>query len=327
MQRSANLDWIRVIGIFLVITVHTWSLANVRALDHPVLHQLYHAFIGCGVPLFLLISGALQLNTEVRSLQTFYGKRYKRLLIPFLFWASVVYVLSAFMGKYVGIDSVKDGVVDYFPYLLENKVNMAYWYIPLMVVLYALTPFLQKALMGCSFKEFKYMLVVWLLLLGLRDIYPSMYLFHFSSDLLFYLGLYISGFFIYNRMQASVNRTQLFCCVVVFFVSFALFMFNAPALVVWRSLMCLSAFSVLLYFRLPSSHVVQKISLYSYAIYLFHMIFIRPLYTLVHFDGSVAPLWQCCLWPLFASVIVLIICYIVCYLGSKLPFHKWLGIN
>jgi membrane-bound acyltransferase YfiQ involved in biofilm formation len=80
--------------------------------------------------------------------------------------------------------------------------------------------------------------------------------------------------------------------------------------------------------NLPHFQMVQNVSRYSYAIYLFHMVFIPPLYVVTHFDGGKAALWQCCLWPVLTSVVVLLMGYFVCWLLCKcFSKHQWLGIN
>ena len=43
-HRNSNLDWIRCVAILLVITVHTWSLANVSEGAYPLLNGIYDAF-------------------------------------------------------------------------------------------------------------------------------------------------------------------------------------------------------------------------------------------------------------------------------------------
>ena len=325
-HRNTNLDWIRTLAIFLVITVHTWSLAKVS--DFPLLQNLYQAFIGCGVPLFLMISGALNLSGSVHSFADFYGKRFKRLLIPFLIWAFVVYIISALFGKYADISSPEDAIKSFIPYLLENKINMAYWYIPLMVILYAFTPFLQKALLGCSHKVLWNALGVWLLLLTLRNIYPAVYLLRYTSELLFYAGLYVAGFVIYNQPKERIKSHQQYIYGVILSLALLMLFIDATAPTLWRALTCLSAFALLLKCRLPKNKVIQNISLYSYAIYLFHMVFIQPLYTLFYFNGTTAPLWKCSILPLLTSVVVLTICYGVRYAIRELfKGYKWLGIN
>lgn len=327
-HRNSNLDWVRCVAIFLVITVHTWSLAHVNEEVHPLLHRIYDAFVGCGVPLFLMISGGLQLASEPHSLPVFYSRRFKRLLIPFLFWATLIYVISACIGKYDEVQSLKDGLIHYLPFLLENKINMAYWYVPLMFLLYAVTPFLQKALQGCSRSTRVWLMGVWLCVIALRNVYPEMYVLRYTSELIVYMGFYVVGFFLCNPIdKKQLSSMKMWVGMCLFVVALGLFVVGVvPTL--WRAIMCITIVVVLLNIRLPKVQMVQNVSQYSYAIYLFHMLFIPPFYALTHFDGSNSTLLQCCLWPLLTSVVVLLTGYLICWLLCKcFSKHKWLGIN
>jgi len=143
-MRDHRLDYIRTLAILMVITLHTWSLAKVCAF--PLLNGVYHAFEDCGVPLFLMISGALCLSAPIESISSFYRKRLWRVLLPFLIWSAVVYVLSALLHKYDEIQTWQDALRCYVPYLLTNRINYAHWFVPLILVLYLLTPLLKPAL-------------------------------------------------------------------------------------------------------------------------------------------------------------------------------------
>ena len=206
--RNALIDWLRALAILMVITVHTWSLARVDAEIHPVLATIYGMFCRWGVPLFVMISGALQLSAPIQSIGTFYKKRYTRILIPFLIWSMVVYVLSIFAGKYDAIHSISQALQYYIPYMLTNRINEAYWFIGLIVALYAITPFLQRALQSCSRKELIGICICWLGYIIARHFYPSLYILQYTSRLTFFLGYYILGYLLYRELGAHVQMKE-----------------------------------------------------------------------------------------------------------------------
>ena len=160
--RNVLIDYLRALAIFMVITVHTWSLAHIDTNAYPVLAMIYRYFYQCGVPLFVLISGALQLSAPIQDLGTFYRKRYTRILIPFVIWSLIVYVLSFIAGKYEDIHTIGELALSYIPYMLTNRINEAYWFIGLIVALYAITPFIQRTLQACSRKELLILCACWL---------------------------------------------------------------------------------------------------------------------------------------------------------------------
>lgn len=325
-ERDNRLDIIRSMAILLVITVHTWSLAGVDAGCHPMLNSVYDALVGCGVPLFLMISGALSLG-KVSPMREFYRKRYARLLIPFLIWSAVVYVLSAVTGKYDEVNGIADMLRLYVPYLLTNRINFAYWFVPLMALLYALTPLLQRMLQSCTQREVGGMLLVGLVLLTLRNLWPDLFLLRYTSSLLYYLWMYLAGYYLYRYdLSISIRPLPFVLCL----LSFALYATGVPAANLWRCLLCACLFILLLKFPSGSALIgkaSRSISDSSYAIYLFHMVLIRPLYQAIGFSGATAPIWQCILLPFLTAIGVWLICAAVCHLCKQIfPYYRFLGI-
>lgn len=206
--RSAFIDWLRALAILMVITVHTWSLAHIDAEAFPVLAAVYHLFYRWGVPLFVMLSGALQLSSPQGSLRTFYTKRFKRILIPFLIWSTMVYALSCMVGKYADIHSVGQALLSFIPYMLTNRINEAYWFIALIVVLYAITPFLQRALQPCSRKQLIGLCACWLCYVALKQFFPSFYLLQYTSKLTYYLGYYVLGYLLYREWGAQCSVSE-----------------------------------------------------------------------------------------------------------------------
>ena len=204
-ERAVILDVLRALAILMVVTVHTWSLAHIDAEAHPILNVVYALFYRCGVPLFVMISGALQLSAPIRPLGDFYKHRYLRILIPFLIWSIVIYVLSCMAGKYPDIHSLRDGVLCYIPYMLTNRINEAYWFIGLIVALYAVTPFLQRALQACSRKELMIIIACWFVYVISRRFYPSLYLLEYTSRLTYFLGFYVLGYLLYREFGAHLK--------------------------------------------------------------------------------------------------------------------------
>jgi len=197
--RNTVLDWLRALAILMVVTVHTWSLSHIDSTAYPVLALCYKLFYRCGVPLFVMISGALQLSTPVSSIRLYYRKRYIRILVPFIFWSIIVYALSCIASKYAEVHSIQDALTHYLPYLLTNRINEAYWFMGLIIVLYGLTPFLQRALAPCSRKGLILICLTWLCFLVAKAYFPSLYLLQYTSRLTHFLGFYILGYLLYRE--------------------------------------------------------------------------------------------------------------------------------
>lgn len=153
------MDWIRSLALLMIITVHTWSLGRVQG--YPLISGIYHAFSYCGVPLFIMVSGALILNRPVNSFRTFYSRRLARILIPFFLWSTLIYGLSAWLGKYDDVHSVTEALRAYPSRLMENRINEAYWFVQMILLLYLLTPMLRWTLERLNKRATTWILIAW----------------------------------------------------------------------------------------------------------------------------------------------------------------------
>ena len=207
-KRNTLLDWLRALAILMVVTVHTWSLSHIDSTAYPVLALCYKLFYRCGVPLFVMISGALQLPSSILPIGVFYKKRFTRILVPFLIWSIVIYTLSCIVGKYEDIHSWQDAIRNYIPFLLTNRINEAYWFMGLIIALYAITPFLQRAFQTCSKQTLIGIIVCWLIYIVAQRFYPELYLLQYSSRLTYFLGFYILGFLLRRGWGGGLRSTQ-----------------------------------------------------------------------------------------------------------------------
>ena len=93
-QRIVYFDYLRIIAIFAVVVLHfaaqNWDNIDVSSFEWQVFN-LYDAVAAWGVPVFVMISGALFLGKEL-TLKKLYGKYILRIVTAFFFW-SVLYAL------------------------------------------------------------------------------------------------------------------------------------------------------------------------------------------------------------------------------------------
>jgi len=89
-SRYLWVDFVRNISILLVIFVHTSAMVvqrwgEVSPADWNA-GNVYNVIARSCVPILFLISGALLLPRK-ESLGAFYGKRFQKVVSPFLFWS------------------------------------------------------------------------------------------------------------------------------------------------------------------------------------------------------------------------------------------------
>ena len=87
-------DFLRAIGIIAVIMCHVNFFFGDYSAGLPLIfHSLFHGFGLIGVPIFLMLTGALLLNKNDEP-SIFLKKRFSRIMIPFIFWIIIIMAIG-----------------------------------------------------------------------------------------------------------------------------------------------------------------------------------------------------------------------------------------
>ena len=327
-HRIVSLDLIRTVAILLVIMQHAWSGMQFDEPGTGAWSCAYHALVVMGVPLFFMLSGALLLDSQVMGIGHFLSKRFKRLLLPFFLWGTVVYIIAVAMHKYPDVATPMEALRSYIPYMLEGKVNASHWYIYVLIGLYLLTPFLQRALATPHGKQLAgYGVVLWVIWMLLRSYYPAFASMHYygASGFMylgfFLLGYYVVKFFTDNRLCRRVGLMG-------FLVAYPL---NVWCISIGASTTLIHAVAVVCLFLLVKSlavphrmaSFVTSSGRYTYVIYFVHVLVVS-LFCAMDIWGW-CPLW---LQPLVITLPTYAISYVCAYLLDRLRFvpNAWVGI-
>lgn len=157
-------DLIRCVAIVLIIVVHTsgfpYQFYNANITDMDILNwfttNVYDAVGMVGVPLFVMLSGALLLTPEKADepLRVFYKKRFDRIALPFIFWTIVYFIWSfTVIGKPFSLYNIEQGLLGGSYYHL--------WYIYVLMGLYAVTPMMRVLVKHLSRSLFSFLLILW----------------------------------------------------------------------------------------------------------------------------------------------------------------------
>jgi len=169
-------DLLRIVACFLVIVSHSCD-PFVGQYDNNYPEFLSGAFIGslvrpC-VPLFAMMSGVLLLPINM-DMTTFYSKRAKRLLLPFVFW-SIVLPLLYFLYINSGIEIVNPNIAMenytwdmtlkkmYLFIFNFNYDTTALWYVYMLIGLYLFLPIVSAWLKQAGKKDVKIFLYIWII--------------------------------------------------------------------------------------------------------------------------------------------------------------------
>lgn len=151
-SRLIDLDFLRVIGAFAVVWLHVSGDVLVdtsRGFDVAWwVGNLTNAMSRWGVPIFVMVSGALFLSKPIEeSPLEFYKRKMIRLAIPIVIWTSffMLLTLRALM-KHGGVLDGKDVVISIMKGLPIGGFHL--WYLYMCVGLYLLAPLVRFVLDG-----------------------------------------------------------------------------------------------------------------------------------------------------------------------------------
>jgi surface polysaccharide O-acyltransferase-like enzyme len=165
-QTAANfsVDTIRFIAIILVIGVHTTNFpyrvlgSSITGLDVTNWFTIdaFGAVSMIGVPLFIMLTGALLLNPNKADepLRVFYRKRWDRIGLPFIFWTIFYFAWSNLvLHKPLTPLNLADGLL--------NGAYPILAYLYMLAGLYAITPMLRVLVKNLKRNAFMILLVIW----------------------------------------------------------------------------------------------------------------------------------------------------------------------
>ncbi len=144
-------DVIRIVAIFGVVMVHTIFL--------PVLgfenlgSMLIFSLARTCVPLFVMLSGALLLSKQ-ESYRDFFSKRFNALILPWIFWVSLYTVAQIVVTHPINVFEI-------VPMFLSRL--QSFWFLPLVALLYLLTPPLRTFIKFATTKDIFYVVILWFL--------------------------------------------------------------------------------------------------------------------------------------------------------------------
>lgn len=174
-EHIAWIDVLRITACFLVILSHCCD-PFVGQFDNNHYEFLTGAFIGSFVrpcvPLFVMISGILLLPVKM-DMATFYSKRAKRVVIPFVFWSLMLPVMY-YLYVNSGIKIISPNIVaeDHTLGMTLQKLytfifNFNYdttplWYVYMLIGLYLFMPIIGAWLKQASKRDIQWFLRIWI---------------------------------------------------------------------------------------------------------------------------------------------------------------------
>lgn len=212
VKRVFWVDAIRAIAIFMVVVIHTsasvlyewsrvengtlfvisWNFANVL-----------NSFSRVSVPLFIMVSGAFLLHKK-ETTQHFLQKRIPKIVTPWIFWGSILLWYSYDFSITALVAEIN------FQKIAEVFFG-GFWFMPLIVGLYLITPLLKVFTKTATTKNYSYFFLLWFISASLIPTLNQNFGISLSiqSPLIWkYLGYYIAGFVLMHKITIPQKLRQ-----------------------------------------------------------------------------------------------------------------------
>ena len=140
-KRLVYLDILNIIAMIQVVDLHVNGIVH----SHPEIRAwntslIVKVLFYWGVPLYLMISGANLMNYRSKyDTKTFFKKRFIKVVIPFLFWAMVMFAYRLKKNLFHTYHSF----AEFINAFLSNEEQSTYYFIFEILGLYLTMPFLS----------------------------------------------------------------------------------------------------------------------------------------------------------------------------------------
>ena len=209
--RYMYIDILKTVAIFAIIISHVCIIGRQTAiLNIPFTHFQHIGKVG--VPLFLMISGALLLNRDYSSIKEFINKKTLRLVPPYVFWMLIALIVIGILNQ---IQFNYDALVFYISNFFNLGVN---WYFWMVIGVFLAIPVINEFIKNKKIEGAKYFTSIFIIS---SIIYQICVLFNWTSflDLTFFItpiGYVILGYYLANREYKLSNNALIIIGLILF---------------------------------------------------------------------------------------------------------------
>ncbi|WP_394175242.1 acyltransferase family protein [Thalassotalea litorea] len=162
---------------------------------------------------FALISGLLFSSIlRARGYPSFYKSKVINVLLPYIF-CTLVFTMMRWNASNTGL-TLPDDAADYFtailPNLIKGEAQFTFWYIPLLLILFILTPLLNKLTLLRSYSAAWVWLVMLLPLIFSRPEFSPETSQINAGAVIYFSGAYTVGIFLGNDLENLLNKLARF---------------------------------------------------------------------------------------------------------------------
>ena len=331
-------DALRALAIISVILVHVFDggTRHLIVAEYSAVPSLNWFICSCiinffriGVPLFLMLSGALSLGRDW-TIRSFLGKRLPRIIYPFVFWLLFLSVMLVLINSFIHPLKIH-GLFSLITVGALGKNNYFYqdWFFWMILGTYLIMPIFNKWIQHSDMKELEYFLSIWLITcifdFTLKMQFPIK-LSYFTSP----IGLVVLGYYLRYTERELFNKKYFAVILIIFSIASMMicsYMFSNDTLIYrfdrYAIFMALNAAGVFLLFKNFNFNpkgilrdFITRIAQYSYGIYLAH---VAVLSVMIEIFEKTLPYN---LWTISLVLVTLFVPMGLLYIFSKVPYLK-----
>ena len=322
-ERIFYYDVLRAFAIIAVIICHLDHFFGPLTTPTQVITQMaFHDIGRIGVPIFLMISGALLLNREYPSLSDFLRRRFTRIIYPFIFWIILIlgqlylhgYNNQFMWGVFIGEPSIT-------------------WYFWTLIGIYLFIPVINSFVKEYGLKGVEYFLAIWFFTMILQTFNSYPLWANFDLNLFAgYIGYPLLGYWLANKKFNLKDGKVCILGLITLIISLSVFVFlhyNKINLIanIYQNIpiifMGIGLFLFVMYldklnkFDSIKDNIIGKaivsLSVCSYGMYFSHVLVVKELS--YHNPGSNL------LFPLM-FVLIVFLSWLLPYVLSKIPYVR-----
>lgn len=318
-ERIFYYDFLRAFAIIAVIICHIMIFFGpATTLAEKIFQLTIHDIGRMGVPIFLMISGALLLTKDY-DLKTFLKKRFARIIYPFIFWMILILLTIHLYG----------GNSKYLWNIFIGNQSVT-WYFWTLIGIYLFIPIIRSFIKDHGDEGLKYFLVIWFITIILNTFHSYPVWPYFDLNLFAgYVGYPILGYYLNTREFSLSNKK-------VSIIALAVTVISMIAYVIFTYHTNLSALTIT-YLNVPmiflasgmfmfAKHFdglnsinskikdgITSISVCSYGMYFSHVIVLKWITTYNQHSDLMVPVFL---------ILTVFLSWLPVYVMSKIPYLK-----
>ncbi|MDD9175000.1 acyltransferase [Aliivibrio sp. S2TY2] len=136
-----NMNYLRGFAILNIMIVHIWYIPELTVPDGSIYPEIINGIRAVlfhdSTIYFVFISGFfLRYLSHKLTPYQYYLSKFKSILLPYVFFSTLVYILYAVIGK-GDLSSI-----EYLKLIIMGKAQVPYWYIPFITIVFIISPLL-----------------------------------------------------------------------------------------------------------------------------------------------------------------------------------------